>query len=281
MASIFDTNLVNPCSIWISFKAGADQGYFQGYDKDVEDDDQRIINLGENLNIIPLYEHYGVEGFNNESGRGIYSNEIESMDGILHVKIGDELFVSGKWDQIKEKVKAKRGKFANVVYFAFFQRNNEGEIVPRIGAMKFSGALSNEWINAKVRLNEMKLLQLSKGELISKRIVNNKEQKLKNPYWRISIKKYKKPEELIEVSIEFAKELKGYFDEYFKEKNQNFLNADNPEVRAIGEPSVADINAEFSEHNEDGFSHQLSIEEGTKEEKEKEEFDEFSDDLPF
>lgn len=270
MASIFDSNLQNPARVWVRFKAGKDQGFFEGYDKDQEEESERVVNLGEALNIIPLFEHYGVEGFNNESAKGFYSNEVKDItNDILSVKLGNELFATGRWSEIREKVKSAGGKFANVVYFAFFQRGKKNEILPRIGATKLSGASANVWIKANVRLPEMRLLQVKKGALIKTRTVNGKDINLSSPYYSLEIIKHKKNDDLVEQAFQFAADLKVYFEGYFDQKNQKVLIESENEAQGnspLLESGVDQIN-EMHEPWQEGEMHHSG--------------EEFDEDLPF
>lgn len=259
MASIYDNNLVNPCEIWINFKQGTNQGFFQGYDKTILEESERKINLGESLNIIPLFVHNGVTGYNNASDSAFYSNEVEDLnEEILNVKLGNKLFCSGLWKDISDKVVAKGGKFAIVVYFAFFERKPEG-IIPKIGCMKFSGSTANAWIESNIRINECKLLILKKGVLIDNRVSNGKIKKLDNPYWSIMIEKHSKNDKLLETALSLGVPLKGYFEEYFKKENQTLSIEEDSrnELPPKEEPkqlsidnNIEDINLSLSEANE-------------------------------
>ena len=249
MANVFDTTIENPCEMWVRFKAGKDQGIFQGYDKTVQDDDKKIIDLGKTINIIPLFQHFGVGGWNNDQATGIYSNEVKDIkNGILTVKSGNEILATGTWNQIKEKVKSNGGKFANVVYYALFLRNDNGAIVPRIGATKFSGAMSNAWISARINLAELKTLQVSCGNLVKDREVNGKKVKLPNPYFSVNIKKFQKNKELADQAMEFAKKLKVYFDGYFN-KEDTFAQPTRQEL-----PHHENVQ-QLPSHEEPAFDH--------------------------
>ncbi len=110
------------------------------YDKDQEK--EILVDLP--LTFIWLETAVSIMGYDEKNNIGIYSNEILSeniKEDQLTVKIGKEVFKTGFYDEIKEVVKGRGGKFCNAVYVLAFI-DNDWKIVRFL----MTGSSNTAWI---------------------------------------------------------------------------------------------------------------------------------------
>lgn len=94
-----------------------------------------------------------IKGFHQQSESGIYSNEVRSLDQIIKVKAFEGgLIAEGKYDNIKDTIKAKGGKFAKSVYIGY---NEDGKM--QIGNITFKGASLGPWIDLEKKAGKRTL----------------------------------------------------------------------------------------------------------------------------
>ena len=96
-----------------------------------------------------------VTGFNEKSGKGVWSNECYKKNQELIVKVGDEekmRFLKGDWKQHKGDVEALGGKYTQVVYIAVPTKDGEFEICTlQLSGASFSGAIDRDNISSDER----------------------------------------------------------------------------------------------------------------------------------
>lgn len=126
----------NPVKYYIEYRAG--KGEFRYWNGTSE------VILNE-LEFVVLDTFVGVHGYSKKYESNIYSNEIVSTTKepftVKVAKSGDVL-VEGLWEDIKYKVKAFGGKFANIIYALV---NIDGAF--ELCAIRFTGVSCNNWIS--------------------------------------------------------------------------------------------------------------------------------------
>lgn len=102
---------------------------------------------------LPLDKLSCVTGFNSYQEENVYSNEVRNTQKeILNVRIGKQTVAQGLYQEIKDQINNKGGKFTSSVYIAY---KDGGDL--RIGNIKFKGASLGPWIdlqNSAVNLSE-------------------------------------------------------------------------------------------------------------------------------
>lgn len=131
------TSNVNPVSRRFQWKGK--EGFFKYYNKD----NKTNIDVPLPFRFLPLDARSGVTGWSDTNESAIWSNHVKDIttdELIIKVKSGTVL--TGKWNNIKDKIKAMGGKFAAFVYVAFI--NNDSY---EIGTVEIKGASLSAWFN--------------------------------------------------------------------------------------------------------------------------------------
>jgi len=150
----------NPATKFIEWKGSS--GIWQYYDKL---GGQNVI-IGETIYIVPLDDLSTIKGWNDESGSGIYSNEIKFLnEEILTVKSfkGGEI-VKGLYRDIKGNLDG--GKFCKSIYAALI--SDKGKVEGLVN-VSFVGSSLGSWIEAKVRISDANVLTLTKDPVAKKK----------------------------------------------------------------------------------------------------------------
>lgn len=140
--SISNPKIENPCKKFIDFKA--DKGQFFFFDKETE----KQVEVPTPIFFIVLDELATITGYNKKNDCGIYSNEVHrTTDEILRVKTfkGGEQII-GKYNDIKDSVKALGGKYTKSVYALLINPDKSTELVN----FKFKGASFSAWLEKKI-----------------------------------------------------------------------------------------------------------------------------------
>lgn len=128
----------HPATRWFEWKSSEKQ--FAYWDKEKE----HLVLVPLPFTFIMLDRTNTVRGYSKQVGSGIYSNEVRDLrEQPLIVKYfaGGEV-ASGFWDQIKDRVNARKGKFAINIYIAF---REEGAL--KIGCFQATGCAVGAWID--------------------------------------------------------------------------------------------------------------------------------------
>lgn len=121
------------------FEWDGTNGYIKYWDKD----QLKEIQVQLPFHFLMLDILTTIRGFHKPSDSGIWSNEVCSLDQIIKVKsFKGGLIATGKYEDIKDAVKAAGGKFARSVYIAY---DENGEM--KIGNINFKGASLGPWID--------------------------------------------------------------------------------------------------------------------------------------
>lgn len=97
-----------PYTRTIKWKSGDDQ--FETYNADTKKNEPVEIDW-----FTVLEELTSVSGYNENSNKGIWSNEVLELGQKIEVRVGNDIVTSGSWKEIKAEVTAMGGKFTNVV----------------------------------------------------------------------------------------------------------------------------------------------------------------------
>jgi len=115
-----DIQLVNPSKKWFSWSGST--GTLSYYDKETKQN----IEVKTPFTFLLLDTFTTIKGYSNEAKAGIYSNEVKDLKSeVLNVRMGKEDLVKGLYSQIKEKIVAAGGKYAQSCYIAYKEANGE------------------------------------------------------------------------------------------------------------------------------------------------------------
>lgn len=191
----------NPSTRWFEWR-GSD-GHFRWYDKDEE----KNIVVKAPFRFILLDRTATVRGYNKKAKTGLYSNEVrDTRSERLSVKF----FTGGKvaegfWQDIKDTVTAKSGKFATNAYIAY----KDGKEL-KIGCIQFSGCSLGPWFEFE---KEHRKTLFEKA--ISVKTFTEEENggiEFKAPVFELVEVDEKTNKEAIALDAQ----LQAYFSEYFK-----------------------------------------------------------------
>ena len=126
------------------FEWDGESGNVRYYYKDAKEN----VVVKDGFTFILLDETSAIKGYNEPAGAGIYSNEVrDTRQEVFVVKMFDKArtkIAEGHYQDIKDRVVAKGGKFTTVCYIAF--RGAEGL---QIGTIQFKGAALGAWMEFK------------------------------------------------------------------------------------------------------------------------------------
>jgi hypothetical protein len=211
-----NTEIVNPSTKWIQWSGS--KGILEVYNKETKENEE----LSMPFTFILLDELHTIKGFNEASEKGIYSNEIKDLKKQpLNVRMGKETIELGLYENIKDAVKVKGGKYSKSCYIAYFDENK----VLRIGNIMMTGSSLAGGKYKDENKNEIEIggwmdfVSKNKNEVYKKAIVVTLEE-------RVCVKganKYRVPKfTLKEISEETNKkatlldiELQEYLKAYF------------------------------------------------------------------
>jgi hypothetical protein len=177
---------------------------------------------------ILLDELHTIKGFNEASEKSIYSNEVKDLKNQkLNVRMGKETIELGLYDEIKDAVKVKGGKYSKSCYIAYFDENRLLRIgnIMMTGSSLAGGKYKDENKNEIEIGGWMDFVSKNKNEVYKKAIVVTLEE-------RVCVKganKYRVPKfTLKEISEETNKkanlldiELQDYLKAYFHKQSTN------------------------------------------------------------
>ena len=169
--SISQPKLQNPCKKFIEFKG--DAGVFQYWDKNAPNPESKKpganIEMPLPIGFIVLDELSTIKGFNESSRSGVYANEVHSVKNqTLHVRtFKGGTSISGKYAEIKDKVKAIGGKYCKSIYAALILKDKSLELVN----FQLTGAAFKAWIDKTTDANSevmvvSKTIEAKKGKVV-------------------------------------------------------------------------------------------------------------------
>ena len=208
----------NPATKFIEWKGST--GEWKYYDKL---GGQNVI-IGETIYIVPLDDLSTIKGWNDESGSGIYSNEVKLLnEEVLTVKSfkGGEI-IRGLYKDIKGNLDG--GKFCKSIYAVLL--SNKGKIEGLVN-VSFVGSSLSSWIESKVRISDANVLTLTKDPVAKKKGATS--------YFVPTITSSKPEDESI---IEKAKELDVELQEFLTEyRNKPMSESHINKTESDGVPS--------------------------------------------
>lgn len=217
--SLSDPKLTNPATKFISFKA--EENKFVYWNKDEE----KNIEIPLPVYFIVLDELTTIRGYHPASNSGIYSNEVKFLnDEILNVKsFKGNLNIVGKYNDIKDSIKANGGKYAKSVYAALMIDKNTIEMVN----FNFGGSACSAWIEKKFNTEKF-------GVVIKETMI---EEGKKGSYYIPIFGKLNFPEgELLQKAIEMDRQLQNYLKAYRNIKNEEIESTNyNDQMKEFAE----------------------------------------------
>jgi len=134
----FPTQTVNPVERYFSWNGAEDKGYISYWDGEQE---QKVDFP---FVFLPLDMLSCITGYNPRSEESIYSNEVRNTQKeIMNVRMGKQTVAQGLYQDIKDSVVAKGGKYTSSVYIAY--KDDSGEL--HVGNIKFKGSSLGPWID--------------------------------------------------------------------------------------------------------------------------------------
>lgn len=189
----------NPSQRWHEWKGSTGKVYY--WDKE----QSKEIPVGPPFSFLMLDIMTTIRGYSEKWGDGIYANEIRSLDQNLKVKTyNGNLIAEGKYDNIKDTIKANGGKFAKSVYLAFYDENQQLQI----GNFMFVGASLGAWIEFEKKVGRRSLEQ---GAVVITGATQEQTGKTKYFVPTISLKQ-DVSDEAQQRAIEMDKELQEYLE---------------------------------------------------------------------
>lgn len=130
-------HLPNPATRW--FEWGGEKGEIRYYDKDKKEN----VDVPLPFTFMLLDQLASVRGWHEESGSGIYSNEVrDTTQDVLVVKsFKGGTIAEGKYREIKDRVKAAGGRFVSNCYIAY----KNGDSL-KIGSLRLKGSALGAWM---------------------------------------------------------------------------------------------------------------------------------------
>lgn len=126
-----NTEIQNPSTKWIQWSGS--EGQLEVYNKETKVNDA----LPMPFHFLLLDELHTIKGFSESDNKGIYSNEIKDLKTQkLNVRIGKNTLEIGLYEDIKDAVKVKGGKYAKSCYIAYVDNDK----VMKIGNIMMTGS---------------------------------------------------------------------------------------------------------------------------------------------
>lgn len=191
----------NPCQRWFEWSGSKGQVYY--YDKPTQEN--VFVDLP--FRFLMLDTLTTIKGFSERDQVGIYSNEVRSLDRILRVKTFDgRLIAEGKYENIKDSIKANGGKFAKSTYVAY----KVGDEL-QLGNIVFMGASLGPWIDLEKQFGRSTLEQKA-VVIIGSEDRQNGGIEFKSPTFKLKDVSKESNEKAIALDRELQKYLKNKVD---------------------------------------------------------------------
>lgn len=199
-----DTNVKNPAVRYFEWKGKT--GNFSWYDKEKE------VNVAMKLpfTFIVLDRTSSVRGYSKKLKTGFYSNEIRDSraEPLLVKSFSDNKIVTqGLWNDIRDTVIARGGKFTLCVYIAFKDKDTL-----KIGCIQMSASSMGPWFEFE-KAHRKAIYEKAIQVKSSKKTINGDNEYLEPVYSLLDISP-----ETNAAALELDKELQAYFASYFKRR---------------------------------------------------------------
>ncbi len=134
----------NPATKFIKWRAGDEQGWFDYYDKTIEDKTKRNVRIDLSKGFLILDEDlFIVTGYIEQSKTGIVSNEVRDINDMLTVKGytpdgKNQVLLKGTYSDLKETIRGSRDyAYTKSIYIMLY-----GELCH----LSLSGAAFSQWL---------------------------------------------------------------------------------------------------------------------------------------
>jgi hypothetical protein len=211
--------LVNPCNRWFSWAGSTGELYY--YDKETKSK----VKVETPFTFLLLDTLATVKGYDEGSGKGIYSNEVRNtQEQKLNVRCGNETIAMGLYKEIKDKIVSKGGGYASSCYIAY--KDESGNL--RIGNILMSGSSLSGGTHkpADKKLKDVEIdgwltfSKNNKGDIFKKAVTMTKDERMcvkgATKYYAPKFKIVDITAETDNMAIALNKELQAYLSEYFK-----------------------------------------------------------------
>lgn len=224
----------NPAVRW--FEWNGEQGVVRYYDKAAK----KNVDMGADFTFILLDQLASVRGWHDDSGSGIYSNEVKdtTQEPLVVKAFKGGALAEGFYRDIKDRVNRMGGSYVANLYIAF---KDAGEL--KIGVLRFKGSSLGAW---------MEFTKTHKAELYTKaiRIKSYTEGKKGRVVFRtpvLTVKDIDKDTDRAAVVLD--KELQEYFKAYFKRTKREQVETpthDEP-TTTDGQPDDYESGSEYGD----------------------------------
>ena len=205
--SLSNPTLKNPCKKFIAWKS--DSASFVYYDKESEQNTTMPLPI----RFVVLDQLNTIKGFCKADESGFVSNEVHRIDQVMNVRSFKGNFKAvGKYQDIKDEVKAAGGKFCKSVYVML--KNTDGTF--ELANFQFYGASLEPWIEF-TKKNDITTIGVEiKDEYLEQK---NGGIKFRQPvFGRLKINK-----EIILSAVAMDKELQNYLKQYEAQKQEETI----------------------------------------------------------
>lgn len=215
---------VNPAKRF--FEWSGSEGKLTYFDKNVGEKGEKV-DVPMPFTFLLLDNLLTIKGFDQNSGSGIWSNEISQKDAkvsVLTVKNKHGEIAKGTYENIKEKVKGLGGKYAQSCYIAYFEGKELviGNIT--FSGSSFSGGKHKDASKKEVEVNAWLGFSKESGRAIfEKAITMVKDERMctngATKFYCPSFSLRETSPETDENAKELDKQLQEYLKEYFIKQN--------------------------------------------------------------
>lgn len=236
------TTAPNPAKRFYEWKGS--KGCFTYYDKETKEN----IEAPADFSFIVLDELSTIKGFNQQTQLSLYSNEVRNLKTqklIVKYHKGNEL-IDGYYNDIKEFVKAKGGKYCKSVYIAIKDGNKLS-----IANIQFTGSGFDGW---------MRFVEKNRNELYTGivQLTGTVQEKNGATIYQVPTFAIRPISPVTDQAAgTLQKELETYLEEYFKRAGQpEVTNYDRdeldvpPDTLFVDEQSTAQLQAEINQQDQ-------------------------------
>lgn len=195
-------------------------GVLQHYDKETK----TRIDAKLPFSFMVLDELTTIGGFSDSDKSGIWSNEVRTVEDPLIVRTSAGILATGNYNDLKDQLKARGGKYARSVYIAYQEPDGES-FEWAIGNIKLTGAALGGWFDFH------RIVDVNKGGV---RITGAYEDKKGSNTFQVPVFEHvdMTPADE-EVAIELDHQLQAYLTSYLKTKQVDALSAEAADADII------------------------------------------------
>lgn len=213
------------------FEWNGEHGLVRYYDKDA----RKNVDVGADFTFILLDQVASVRGWHDDSGSGIYSNEVKdtTQETLVVKAFKGGTLAEGFYRDIKDRVNRMGGSYVANLYIAF---KDGGEL--KIGVLRFKGSALGAW---------MEFTKDHKADLYAKaiRIKSFTEGKKGRVVFRTPVLTIKDIDrDTDRAALTLDKELQEYFKAYFKRTKREQVETPRDPVESDGYEQDGEVTPE-------------------------------------